>query len=121
LGPTPFHAQFVGMRALAGRKNAVAQTARELAEIRLPALGGKTVRLGDVRDAAALRFMARCLEPLDPDVLTPVIESRLLDGYDIDAMMAGVRCPAMMLRGDQALGGMLGRAEAETWAGRMSD
>ena len=35
---TPFHAQFTGMKALAGRKHAVAQTARDLAEIQLPAI-----------------------------------------------------------------------------------
>jgi len=121
IGPTPFHTQFTAMRALAGRKNAIAQTARELAEIRLPTPKGDMIRLGDARDAAQLRFMARCLEPLDPEVLTPVIESRLLDGYDVEAVLRGVHCPAMILRGDERYGGMIGRAEAESWAGWMSD
>jgi pimeloyl-ACP methyl ester carboxylesterase len=118
---TPFHAQFIGTRALAGRRNAIAQTARDLAEIPLPAPDGKTVRLGDLRDAVSLRFVARCLEPLDPEVLTPLIEGKWLDGYDVEAVMRGVRCPALILRGDENCGGMIGRAEAATWAGWMAD
>ena len=118
---TPFHAQFTGMRSLAGRDHAVAQTAKDLAEIQLPVAEGKTVRLGDLRDPAALRFVARCLEQLDPEVLTPVIEGHWLDGFDLEAVLRGVRCPAMLLRADEGLGGMLGRAEAATWAGWMTD
>jgi pimeloyl-ACP methyl ester carboxylesterase len=118
---SPFHAQFVGMQKLAGRKNAVAQTARDLADIQLPTGNGKPVRLGDLRDAVSLRFLARCLEQLDSAVLTPVIEGRLLDGYDVEKTMRAVRCPALVLRADEARGGMLGRAEAETWAGWMAD
>jgi pimeloyl-ACP methyl ester carboxylesterase len=121
IGKPPFHAQFTGMRSLAGRKNAIVQTARDLAEIQLPGANGKTMRLGDVRDPASLRFLARCLEQLDPDVLTPLIDGHGLDGYDVEAVMRGVRCPALLLRGDDSSGGMISRAEAETWAGWMTD
>lgn len=118
---TPFHAQFTGMQSLAGRDHAVAQTARDLAEIRLPAADDKTVRLGDLRDPAALRFVARCLEQLDPEVLTPVIDGRWLDGFDLETVLRGVRCPALLLRADERCGGMLGPAEAAAWAGWMAD
>jgi pimeloyl-ACP methyl ester carboxylesterase len=118
---TPFHAQFTAMRSLAGREHAVAQTSRDLADIRLPAADAETVRVGDLRDAAALRFVARCLEQLDPDVLTPVIEGHWLDGFDLESVLRGARCPALLLRADERCGGMLGPAEAATWVAWLPD
>lgn len=104
------------MRPLAGQAASVQGVARRLAEVRVAA-----GRLGDVRDATSLRFSARCLMDLDPAVFDPLLEGRWLEGFDCERAFAGVRCPALLLRGDEALGGMLARAEATRLAGLMAD
>ncbi len=116
-----WHAIWTQMRALAGSAAPTRDVARALAEVRVPASGWREVRLGDVRDATSLRFSARCLRDVDPDVFAPLLEDRWLEGFDLAAALAGVQCPALILRGDEALGGMLGRAEAEQLAGLMAD
>jgi pimeloyl-ACP methyl ester carboxylesterase len=118
---SPWHTVWTGMQRLAGRNGRnTAQIARELAELRVPAAGGEA-RLGDLRDATSLRFSARCLEQVDPAVLTPLLENRWLEGHDVEQIWRKVRCPALILRGEEPLGGMLSRAEAEQMAGWMSD
>jgi pimeloyl-ACP methyl ester carboxylesterase len=79
------------------------------------------VRLGDHRDATSLRFLARCLEDMDPQVLTPLLEERWLDGYDQPALLAAVACPVLLLRGDERFGGMLPRADGQELAGCLAD
>ncbi|MFN3652524.1 MAG: alpha/beta fold hydrolase [Armatimonadota bacterium] len=111
---TPFLAQFMGMRrALARGPRPVRELAAELAEIRLPRPGGGTVRLGDLRDAPQLRFSARCLQRLDPAVLDPIVESRWLDGYEVETVMRGLRCPSLLLAGDPDAGGMLSSFDSD--------
>jgi pimeloyl-ACP methyl ester carboxylesterase len=114
---SPWHAIWAQMRPLAGRMATVRELMRELAEVRLAS--GR--RLGDVRDATSLRFSARCLQDLDPAVFDPLLESRWLEGFEYDAAFAGVQCPALILRGDEALGGMLSKAEATQLAALMAD
>ena len=109
---TSYYAMFCGMRALAGPGRDVTAVARALADLRLPWPGVGTVRLGDLRDATSLRFSARCLQDLDPEVLTPLVEGRWLDGYDPEAICPAVRCPVLLLRADEARGGMLPRDDA---------
>jgi pimeloyl-ACP methyl ester carboxylesterase len=104
---SPWYDVWRQMRRITERRSGVHEAARELAEIRLP-----NGRLGDVRDATSLRFSARCLHDLDPEVYDPLLSSRWLEGFDYDGAFAGVRCPALILRGDERLGGMLSRAEA---------
>lgn len=116
-----YFSQFSAMKVLAGDSVSVPELARQLAAVPLSGPGGTTQRLGDFRDAASLRFLARCLKDVDPEVLTPLNAGRWLDGYDVEATMRGVKCPALILRGDEARGGMLNRHEAEQWAAWMSD
>lgn len=118
---TPFFAQFSGMQLLAGDKADLSTLVQQLAAIPLPGPAGTTQRLGDSRDAAALRFSARCLKELDPDVFTSLIAGRWLDGYVVEKIMTGVTCPALILRGDESRGGMLTRTEAMRWTGAMRD
>jgi pimeloyl-ACP methyl ester carboxylesterase len=119
---TVFLSQFLGMKPLAGSKASIAEVARALAEIELVTPGtGRITRLGDVRDAVALRFGARCLKQVDPDVLTPIVAGEWLKGYDLDAILAGVRCPVLLLQGDMAAGGMLTDGDAERLASRLPD
>jgi pimeloyl-ACP methyl ester carboxylesterase len=118
---TPWNAIWHGMEAIARlglRDTSVIQ--RHLAEMRVPTPGGPA-RLGDLRDAASLRLSARCLRDLDPAVFAPLLANRWPEGYDILAVCEGVRCPALILRGDPAMGGMLRREEALAMALRMDD
>ncbi|HJZ55796.1 MAG TPA: alpha/beta hydrolase, partial [Gemmataceae bacterium] len=118
---TPYHAMWAGMRKLAGT-GPVSDVARRLAELRLP--GGdpaETVRLGELRDAAALRFMARCLHDLDPDALAPPLEGRWLAGFDLGTAVAATRCPVLLVVGDPDRGGMLPAADADPLAAALPD
>lgn len=118
---TPYAAMWDGMRRLAGGRP-VPEVARALADLRLPgARRGETVRLGEVRDAAALRFMARCLHDLDPDVLGPPLEGRWLDGFDTLAAARGLRCPALLVVADPDRGGTLPPADAGPLAAALPD
>ena len=118
---TPWHATWAGMEAISrlGLRDTSA-ILRHLSEMRVPAIDGPT-RLGDLRDATSLRLSARCLRDLDPQVFAPLMANRWPEGYDLVASCAGVSCPALILRGDPALGGMLRRDEALAMARRMAD
>lgn len=117
---TAFHSLFLGLRSLAGTGRSVAETTRLLAEVPV-GLEGKKVPLGRIRDATALRFSARCLQELDPEVLTPLIEGRWLVGYDVDNILGRVHCPALLLRGDENAGAMLPRIDASALVARLKD
>jgi len=107
-----WQAQFIGMKEAARRGGSIEQITDALADIRIPASGGGFKRLGDLRDRASLAWSARCLSQLDPEVLTPVIEGRWLDGYDFPALLSRIRCPVLLLQADQAAGGALTDADA---------
>jgi len=119
---TPFHALFTQMQPLVGHNLPTSEVARRLARIRVPNGSGELVlTLGDLRDAVSLRFSAACLRHVDPAVLPPLIESRWLDGIEVELTLRSVRCPALMLYGDESKGGMLGRDEAKQWTMFMHD
>ncbi len=101
---TSFYPFFAGLQKLAGKGLTVSESMRRLAEMPLSnGLDQPTVRLGDLRDATSLRFTARCLQDLDPETLTPLLELRWLDGYDQPSILSAVRCPALLLRADERL------------------
>lgn len=108
-----YYALFEGYRELAALGLGVRDLAARLAvlPIGVPGQPGP-VPLGKVRDAASLRFMAKCLASMDPDVLTPLLGGRWLQGYDRDSILARVRAPSLLLQGNFALGGMLADADA---------
>lgn len=108
-----WQAQFTGMREVARRGGSVEQLTDALADVRLPFSGGITKRLGELRDRASLIWSAECLAQLDPEVLTPVIEGRWLDGYDPAAIAARIRCPVLLLQADVKVGGALNDADAQ--------
>lgn len=114
LQATAYHGMFAGMqRLIAAGPPSVADLQRGLADLQLAAPGAaKSVRLGDVRDGTSLRFTARSLTRLDPDVFEPILAGRWLDGYDLDALLARVRCPVLLLQADTAAGGMLTEEDA---------
>ncbi len=109
-----WQAQFAGMRKVARKRGSVEESTDALADIRLPASGGAFKRLGELRDRASLAWSAECLSQLDPEVLTPVIEGRWLDGYDFPDALSRVRCPTLLLQADPSAGGALIDADTET-------
>ncbi|HET6572906.1 MAG TPA: alpha/beta hydrolase [Fimbriiglobus sp.] len=113
---------WTGMQKLAGGGRPLNTTARQLAELPLPGPSpGATVKLGDLRDATAIRYMARCLHDLDPDVLGPPLDGSWLTGFDPIASALVVRCPALLLVADPACGGMLPPADADALAAALPD
>ncbi len=110
---TPFLSFFQGMRELIEKGQNGPELAAAMRELRFGAPGGPVIRLGDVRDASALRFAASCLARMDPAVLKPIIEERWLDGYDVERVLRAIRCPALVLQADGAAGGMLTDPDAE--------
>lgn len=102
-----WEAQFIGVREAGRRGGTIEELADALAEIRIPMPGGGFKRFGELRNRAALLWGAECLQQLDPELLTPIIAGRWLDGYDVARVFAGIRCPVLLLQGDAAAGGAL--------------
>ncbi len=118
---TVFHTLFSLLRSFGGRASPVAEIARDLGGYLLPMPSGPPKSLNQVRDLVSIRFMAKSLKSFDPEALTPVIESRWLDGFDMEAVFAGVKCPALLFRADEAAGGMLAWTEGDRIARLMAD
>jgi pimeloyl-ACP methyl ester carboxylesterase len=112
LSETPYHATFEAMRRLAGSNRDVGSVAWELGETSVPTPRGP-VKLSTARDGCSLRFIARCLAEVDGDVFSPALAGEWMSGYDERTVWRGVSCPALVLRGDPAAGGMLPRDDAD--------
>lgn len=117
---TAWQAQFIGMRAAAETGGSTEAITDALADIRLPSSGGGFKRLGELRERASLAWSAQCLSQLDSGVLTPVIEGRWLDGYDVTEILSRVRCSALLLQADPSAGGALTDADAGIAVNAMS-
>lgn len=117
IGATNFHSYFEQISLLVRNPLATAsvpELARRLAEITfVDPRNGASQRLGDVRDPASLRFSAASLLNIDPHVLDPLVAGDWLDGYDEDAIFAGLKCPVLLLQADMTLGGMLVDADVQ--------
>jgi pimeloyl-ACP methyl ester carboxylesterase len=119
---TTYAPVFQAMQRLAGTALSPAAVARELGEVVVSrGEGGAPVRLADIRDAASLRFSARCLRDVDRDVYAPVLARRWMEGLDFHELLPQVACPVLLLRGDEKQGGMLPRADAEAILERLPD
>lgn len=117
---SPFFPLFSAMRGFAGSKLETSELARELGEIRLPAAKGE-VRLKELRDGASLRFTARCLKDVDPAVYEPLLAGRWLAGVDWKETLRAVRCPVLLLSGEEKLGGMLGKRAIDEMLANLPD
>ncbi len=120
IADSAYGVQFAAMRKLAGSAASVHEVARQLADIRLPAPQGE-IRLGEQRDAASLRFLAKCVRQLDPDVYTPILAGQWLHGLDLLRLAGEVTCPVLLLRGSASQGGMLPHADAQTLVDSLRD
>ncbi|MEZ6059776.1 MAG: alpha/beta hydrolase [Planctomycetaceae bacterium] len=114
IGETSLLSYFTQVGKFAGSRLPVDVMARELADTTYqdPATG-TSLRIGDTRDAAQLRFAASSLKRLDPAVLEPILTSTWLEGFSVDDVFQALKCPALILHADEAAGGMLTRADAE--------
>jgi len=104
---TTWLSNFRGLRPFAEDRRPLREVIRDLAEVPIGLPGGPTTRLGDLRDAVALRFNAASVKRLDGAALDTLLEGRWLDGYDTGRIGGAIRCPALLLQADAAQGGML--------------
>ncbi len=118
---TTYHGLFQVYQQLVRERPSVAETAARLADVQLTTAGGQSARLGDVRDACAIRLIARCLQDLDPAIFDAPLAGDWLVGFFQDEVLAKVGCPALLLRGDERAGGMLPRADADRQISLMKD
>lgn len=119
---TTFHSYFSAIAPLVGSQNPVPVLAEQLAEVRYSAPHtGMEYRLGDVRDAVSLRFLAAALRNVDPRVVEPIVAGTWLDGYDCEEIFAGIQCPVLLLQADPAAGGMLYDADVQMLKERTKD
>jgi len=108
LGETNLQSLFAGYQACLSGSTDIATLTDRLAEIVLRTPGQPTtIRLGDVRDRAALRVAAAGLIQMDPDVLTPIVAGQWLDRYDVESTLRGIQCSTLVLQADPGAGGML--------------
>lgn len=123
LESTNYHPTFVGMRQWASQTDlSTAEIALQLHDVPLkPDADGRAMKLGDVRDAVSLRFTASCLRQLDPNVMQTILEDDWLTGFDFDSAFSAIRCPALLLRGNPALGGMLPDEDAAHMVSQLTD
>lgn len=119
---TLYGTTWAAMQRLAGSTHEIGAVARELAELRIPIGKGKeTARFGDLRDPASLRFMAHCLHDLDPDTLSLPLARQWLGNFDPLTAARQVKCPALLMIGDPAKGGMLPPPESDQLAAAIAD
>jgi len=122
LHETPYGPLFRAMQKLAGSSRDVGAIARQLGEVVLREEPGRPpLRLRDIRDGASIRFSARWLCDLDPEVYTPILERHWRDGLEFPEVWSRVRCPTLLLAGDEAVGGMLPAADAREIMARLAD
>lgn len=122
LQETSYGPLFRAMRHLAGSTRDVSAIARQLGDVVVASnTSGEPVRLRDVRDSASIRFSARWLCDLDPAVYTPILECHWRDGLDFPNVWARVKCPTLLLAGDEAVGGMLPTSDVRDIMDRLAD
>ena len=119
IGDTPWQSLFVAFQQIARGQQGIELAAKSLSEIRVRTSDGVTT-LGQLRSPEAIRFNAKCLTRVDPDIFTPVIEGRWLEGYDEQLLFRRVTCPVLLLQGDPQGGGALTDTDAEAAQGACS-
>ncbi len=121
---TMFHSQFVQFREilLAERWGSVSELARQLADVRLQdPTTGQSIRLGDARDEASIRFHASSLAKMDPEALTPIVEGDWLRGFKWIESAQNLDVPVLLLQADPNRGGMLTDADAASLRQQIRD
>jgi pimeloyl-ACP methyl ester carboxylesterase len=110
---TPWGKYFATLIEYVGLPLPPVEYARRLASVQVhDPITGRVATLGEVRDAASLRFMAAGFRTLDRQTLQTVTTGQWLAGYHRDEIFERVRCPILLLQADAKLGGMLTDEEA---------
>lgn len=109
---TAWQSQFKGMRAAVCEAAKGGDLASLLADIAIPQLDGTFKTFGQIRSKASLEWSANCLRPVDPEVFSPLIEGRWLQGYDRHRVFRAIKCPTLLMQADPAAGGALTDADA---------
>ncbi len=110
-----WQALFIGMRDAARAGGTIDEMTDAMSEIQIPVNVGNFKPLGELRDRKSLAWSAECLQHLDAEVLTPIVEGRWLDGFNVAELLSRICCPALLLQADPSAGGALLDADAE-WA-----
>lgn len=77
--------------------------------------------LGDIRDQATFRLMARLIRDVDPKVFDPVIAGEWMRGYDLESIAGRIACPVLLLEADLEAGGMLTPDDANRFEAAAPD
>ena len=102
------------LKDLAGSNLTLEEMRRAVEDIRFKIPGhDEPVRVGELRDSRTIQWTAESLMETDPGVYTSLLDGSATDGYDLDAFLQRVSCPALLLRANPALGG---RIQEETAA-----
>jgi pimeloyl-ACP methyl ester carboxylesterase len=112
IASTHWQTLFRGMYEVARRGGTQLAITEALSELPVASRDGNVTTLGRLRSRDSLEFSALCLSRLDPEVFTPIIEQRWLDGYDERELFARVKCPVLLLQGDPSFGGALTEADS---------
>lgn len=121
LGQTFWLSFFRNLREFAGSTLPLGELAGRLANMPIETPGEAQLRLGDIRDAAQLRFTAKCLSHLDRSVLETIVRGEWLTEFDATKLCAAVRCPVLVLQADTAAGGMLTDDDVQTHMRHIRD
>jgi pimeloyl-ACP methyl ester carboxylesterase len=108
----PLYPYFIALESLASNGMDVPQLVEKLGAIEIDTLNGKAA-LRHLRDASALRFTAKCLQRLDPAVMTPIVRAQWLKGYDLQTIANRIQAPTLIMQADANAGGMLTDGDAD--------
>ena len=72
-------------------------------------------------DAVTARSQAASLSRMDPEVLTPIVESRAIENCNLGERLRRLTCPTLILQGNSELGGALTDLEARWAASQIPD
>lgn len=122
LGKTGYAQMFEAYAQLAEADLPVPEIARHLTLLPVRDPQGKVRALGEMRDAASIRFMASCLARLDSAApLAALAGPAWMDGLEFHSLLAAIRCPVLLLRGDERFGGMMPLEETNELYSRVRD
>lgn len=85
------------------------QLRREVPEMMLesPLFGKAPFKMFPGCDEPYLSAWARALSQLDPDVLKMTLDGRTLDRWNPDELIAGIKCPTLLIQADPKMGGLM--------------
>lgn len=112
---SPMHkVLFSGLRELARQRGSVEQIAASIGRIEIPAPGtGQSITIRELpgNDEAYLLSWARCVQQADPDVYDMTLDGSAMEGWDGEAVLRGMQCPALLLQANKELGGLMTDAD----------